>query len=65
MVNKMLRGSDIMREVVAYIRNSGERVDDYNLRAIVDNLLVRYRLEGEESYRDIFEFEVYCGRIAQ
>ena len=37
MVNKMLRGSDIMREVVDYIRNSGERVDDYNLRVIVDD----------------------------
>lgn len=60
----MLRGSDIMYEVVDYIRNSGEKVDDYNLRVIVDNLLVRYRVEGEESYRDIFDFEVYRGRIA-
>ena len=63
MVNRMLRGSDIMREVVDYIRNSGERVDDYNLRAIVDNLLVRYRLEGVESYRDYFEVAVHNGRI--
>lgn len=61
----MLRGSDVMYEVVDYIRNSGEGVDDYNLRAIVDDLIVRYRLEGEESYRDIFEYEVYCGRVAQ
>lgn len=60
----MFRGSDIMYEVVDYIRNRGERVDDYNLRAIVDKLLVRYRMEGEESYRDFFEFEVYRGRIA-
>lgn len=59
----MLRGSDIMREVVAYIRNSGERVDDYNLRAIVDNLLVRYLLEGVESYRDYFEVAVHDERI--
>lgn len=59
----MLRGSDIMREVVDYIRNSGERVDDYNLRAIVDNLLVRYRLEGSESYRDYFEVAVHGERV--
>jgi hypothetical protein len=52
-----------MREVVAYIRNSGERVDDYNLRAIVDNLLVRYLLEGVESYRDYFEVAVHDERI--
>ena len=63
MVNKMFRGSDIMREVVDYIRNSGERVDDYNLRVIVDNLLIRYRLEGIESYRDYFEIAVHSGRI--
>lgn len=60
----MLRGSDIMYEVVDYIRNSGENVADYNLRAIVDNLLVRYRMEGEESYCDMLEFEVYRGRVA-
>jgi hypothetical protein len=52
-----------MREVVDYIRNSGERVDDFNLRAIVDNLLVRYLLEGVESYRDYFEVAVHGGRI--
>lgn len=58
----MLRGSDIMYEVVDYIRNSGENVEDYNLRAIIDDLLVRYRLEGVYSYRAYFEFAVHSGR---
>lgn len=53
---------DIKAEVIDYIRNSGESVKDYNIGAIVDNLLVRYRLEGIESYRDYFEVAVYCER---
>lgn len=53
---------DIKVEVIDYIRNSGESVKDYNIGAIVDNLLVRYRLEGIESYRDYFEVAVLCER---
>ena len=53
---------DIKAEVIDYIRNSGESIKDYNIGAIVDNLLVRYRLEGIESYRDYFEVAVYSER---
>lgn len=49
---------DIKVEVIDHIRNSGESVKDYNIGAIVDNLPVRYRLEGIESHRDCFEVAV-------
>lgn len=62
MVVEMMNRVDIKTEVIDYIRNSGESVKDYNIGAIVDNLLVRYRLEGIESYRDYFEVAVYSER---
>lgn len=58
----MMNSVDVKAEVIDYIRNSGESVKDYNIGAIVDNLLVRYRLEGVESYRDYFEVAVHCER---
>lgn len=61
-VVEMMSAIDIKAEVIDYIRNSGESVKDYNIGAIVDNLLVRYRLEGIESYRDYFEVAVFCER---
>ena len=60
----MMYRQDVENEVIDYIRNSGEGVEDYDVDCIVDNLVVRYRLEGEESYRDIFEFEIFQGRKA-
>lgn len=61
----MMYREDIKAEVVDYIRNRGESVKDYNIGVIVDNLLVRYRLEGIESYRDYFEVAVFMNRVAE
>lgn len=62
MVVEMMYREDIKAEVIDYIRNCGESVKDYNIGAIVDNLLVRYRLEGIESYRDYLGVAVYSER---
>lgn len=64
MINKLTDREGIKAEVIDYIRNSGENIEDYDIEVIVDNLTLRYRLEGEESYRDIFEYQVFEGRIA-
>lgn len=37
---------DIKNEVIDYIRNSGERVVDYAVDAIVDCLVVMYERKG-------------------
>ena len=48
MVIEMMYRQDIENEVVDYIRNSGERVVDYDVDAIVDCLVVMYEREGVE-----------------
>ena len=54
MVIEMMYRQDIENEVVDYIRNSGERVVDYDVDAIVDCLVVMYEREGVEFYRLLF-----------
>lgn len=54
MVVEMMCRQDIKNEVVDYICNSGERVVDYDVDAIVDCLAVLYNHEGVEFYRDCF-----------
>ena len=62
MVVGVLYREDVEVEVVDYICNGGGFVGDYDIGVIVDNLLVRYRLEGVESYCDYFGVAVCCGR---
>lgn len=59
MVVDMMCCQDIENEVVDYIRNSGERVVDYDVEAIVDCLVVMYECEGVVFYRYCFETVVF------
>ena len=61
----MMYRQDIENEVVDYIRNSGERVVDYDVDAIVDCLDVMYECKGVEFYRYCFEVAVFMNRIAE
>ena len=61
----MMYRQDIENEVIDYIRNSGERVVDYDVDAIVDCLVVMYECEGVEIYRDCFEVVVFMNRVAE
>ena len=65
MVVEMMFRQDIKNEVIDYICNSGERVVDYDVDAIVDCLVVLYNHEGVEFYRDCFEFVVFMNRVAE
>ena len=65
MVVEMWHRQDIENEVIDYIRNSGERVVDYDVDAIVDCLLVMYEREGVEFYRYCFETVVFMNRVAE
>jgi hypothetical protein len=65
MVVEMMYRQDIENEVVDYIRNSGERVVDYDVDAIVDCLVVMYEHEGIEFYRYCFETVVFMNRVAE
>lgn len=56
---------DVRDDVVGYIRDSGERVEDYDVDTIVDDLVDRRRREGFESYCDYFEVEVFEHRVAE
>ena len=64
MVDMMCR-QDIKNEVVDCICNSGERVVDYDVDAIVDCLVVLYNHEGVEFYRDRFGVVVFMNRVAE
>ena len=70
MVVEMMYRQDIKNEVIDYIRNSSESVKDYNIGAIVDNLLEWGYNNNTGDDRmdsrmmDMFEDAVYCGRIA-
>ena len=61
----MMYRQDVKNEVVDYIRNSGGRVVDYDVDAIVDYLVVVYEREGVEFYRDCFESVVFMNRVAE
>lgn len=65
MVVEMMYRQDIENEVVDYIRNSGERVVDYDVDAIVDCLVVMYERKGIEFYRYCFEVVVFMNRVAE
>lgn len=65
MVVDMMYRQDIKNEVIDYIRNSGERVVDYDDEAIVDCLVVMYEREGVEFYRYCFETVVSMNRVAE
>lgn len=63
----MMYRQDVENEIVDYIRNSGERVVDYDVDAIVDCLVVMYEREGVEFYRYCFETVVFyesCSRVS-
>lgn len=61
----MMGRQDIKDEVVDYIRDSGERVVDYDVDAIVDCLVVMYEREGVEFYRYCFEVVVSMNRVVE
>lgn len=65
MVVEMMYRQDIKDEVIDYIRNSGERVVDYDAEAIVDCLVVMYEREGVEFYRYCFETVVSMNRVVE
>lgn len=65
MVVEMMCRQDIENEVVDYICNSGGRVVDYDVDAIVDCLVVMYECEGVEFYRYCFETVVFMNRVAE
>lgn len=65
MVVEMMYRQDIKDEVIDYIRNSGERVVDYDVEAIVDCLVVMYEREGVEFYRYCFETVVSMNRVVE
>lgn len=65
MVVEMMYRQDIKNEVVDYIRDSGGRVVDYDVEAIVDCLVVFYEHEGFEFYRYCFETVVFMNRVAE
>ena len=66
----MMYRQDVKNEVVEYIRNSGESVADYDVDAIVDNL-VGWGYDNntgddrmDSLMVDMFEDAVYDGRTA-
>lgn len=61
----MMDRQDIKNEVVDYIRNSGGRVVDYDIEAIVDCLVVMYEHEGFEFYRYCFETVVSMNHVVE
>jgi hypothetical protein len=61
----MMYRQDIENEVIDYIRNSGGRVVDYDIEAIVDCLVVMYEREGVEFYRYCFEVVVSMNRVVE
>ena len=61
----MMYRQDIKNEVIDYIRNSGERVVDYDVDAIVDCLVVMCEQKGVEFYRYCFEVVVFTNRVAE
>ena len=65
MVVEMMNRQDIKNEVVDHIRNSGGRVVDYDIEAIVDCLVVMYEHEGFEFYRYCFETVVFMNRVVE
>ena len=65
MVVEMMHRQDIENEVIGYIRNSGERVVDYDVDAIVDCLVVFYEREGVEFCRYCFEVVVFMNRVVE
>nr|DAI93778.1 MAG TPA: hypothetical protein [Caudoviricetes sp.] len=65
MVVEVMCRQDIENEVVDYIRNSGERVVDYDVDAIVDCLVVMWEREGVEFYRYCFETVVFMNRVVE
>lgn len=65
MVVEMMGRQDIEDEVVDYIRDSGGRVVDYDVDAIVDCLVVMYEREGVEFYRYCFEVVVSVNRVVE
>ncbi|WP_288924000.1 hypothetical protein [uncultured Bifidobacterium sp.] len=56
---------DIRNEIVDYIRNSGEVVEDYNVDMCADYLYDVLHLDGECAYRAEFEWAVFNFRIAE
>ena len=65
MVFVMMCRRDIEGEVVDFIRNSGGRVVDYDVDAIVDCLVVVYGCEGVEFYRYCFGSVVFMNRVVE
>ena len=65
MVVEMRHRQDIKNEVIGYIRNSGGRVVDYDVDAIVDCLVVFYERKGVEFYRYCFETVVFVNRVVE
>ena len=65
MVIEMMYRQDIENEVIDYIRNSGERIVDYDIDAIEDCLVVMYERKGVEFYRCCFETVVFMNRVAE
>lgn len=61
----MMYRQDIKDDVIDYIRNSGERVVDYDVDAIVDCLVVMYEHKGVEFYLYCFETVVFMNRVAE
>ena len=61
----MMYLQDVENEVIGYIRNSGERVCDYDVDAIVDCLVVMLERKGVEFYRYCFETVVFMNRVAE
>lgn len=61
----MMYRQDIKDEVIDYIRNSGERVVDYDVDAIVDCLVVMYEREGVEFYLYCFKTVVFMNRVVE
>lgn len=61
----MMYRQDIKDDVIEYIRNSGERVVDYDVDAIVDCLVVMYEREGVEFYLYCFETVVFMNRVVE
>ena len=64
-VIEMMYRQDIENEVIDYIRNSGERVVDYDVDAIEDCLVVMYERKGVEFYCYCFETVVFMNRVAE
>lgn len=61
----MMYRQDVEDGVVDYIRNSGGRVVDYDVEAIVDCLVVVYEREGVGFYRYCFETVVFMNRVVE